>query len=466
MEAAVQATGTLAEMSPKRALEPGRSMLILLNPGKMSRYWLIGLANAAAGMGLRVVYLEIEQLRQAFTANSAGTTQEVNDFLIKHKVAVVMGYALNGVGDFPSDHGWPGAYRSFLEVRGIPHWFLWADHPQWVWQKGALVPSIQVAFRSGAQCHFLKSWAHAHELNRVLGWPNCVSLPMAADVTALKPAVGVEPKFDLVAVYGSNSTLGDWLLPFLEQSDPDVEQINDIVAQQCRTELSALWQSDAPEPLRPELEAWGNRAVEYKKADSSLALIRHLPKLTDEFPKSTWWLTALYPVYFKAAGILYKFRSWQRHFYLAYLSKYFRVGLFGGVWSHVNQPIGTSSTSQWVDFVQIPNVVAQGKVALDIVGGWDEEGLTAKTFELGACGAPMVHNPCVGLSAAFMPGKEMEVCATPLQARQSLQALLDNPQKRAAMGEACRARIVREHTWTHRISRMFELGGLPIDAFR
>jgi glycosyltransferase involved in cell wall biosynthesis len=78
----------------------------------------------------------------------------------------------------------------------------------------------------------------------------------------------------------------------------------------------------------------------------------------------------------------------------------------------------------------------------------------------------MIHNDCVGLAQAFDIGTEIEVFTTPRDARHAVQRLLDDPKRRAAMAEACRARFLREHTWAHRVQRMFELAQIPIDSFR
>jgi hypothetical protein len=451
-------------LMPIRPVEPGRSMLTVLNGGRMSRYWLTGIGNGAISLGLRHSFIEIDSLRDAVEKNASAAVAQFNQIIIKQKIGLVLNYALNAVTDLPTDREWPGAYRNFFEVRGIPQCLVWADHPQWFADKQGLGAGLQQAFRSGNQFHFLKSRAHAFELNRILGWPNCHELACGADPAVLKPATGVTPEFDIVAIYGgADVQLPQWLVPFLSQDDPSPQEMNLVVAEQVRAALKNLWQSDAPPALRPELEAWSERIIELKLANPALATIRHVGRLTEEFPMSMWWMTAMYPVYFKAATILFNFRTWQRHFYLAYLSKYFRVGLFGGNWSHVGS--ASQDSAQWVDFPQMPQVFARGKIALDIVGGWDEEGLTAKTFEIAACGMAMVHNDCVGLAEAFEAGKEIEVFSTPRQARQVVAELLDDPKRRAEMAEACRARFLRDHTWAHRVRRMFELAGMPIDAF-
>jgi len=174
-----------------------------------------------------------------------------------------------------------------------------------------------------------------------------------------------------------------------------------------------------------------------------------------------WWLLENYPIYFKVSGLLYQFRNWQRSFIPAYLAKYFKVAIFGGDWSSLN--VGGGG---WVEFADLPKALARGKVALNIVSGWDEEGLTAKTFEMAASGVPILHNDCVGLAECYNIGEEIESFERPKEAREKVQQLLDSPEKRRSMAGAVRARTERDHTWSPRVESMIKLAGLPIDAFR
>jgi hypothetical protein len=447
-------------------MEPDRSLLIIRNGGRMSRHWLTALGSAAGSLKIRSAFIEIDRVRQALKNDTNATVNELNNLIVQNKVGAVLNYAVNAAVDFPADKEWPGAYRNFFEVRGIPQFFFWADHPQWVAEKQALLPALQAVFRSGNQVHMVKSSAHAYELTRILGWPNCHELISAADPEVLKPVKGIEPEFDVVAIFGSDGLqLPEWLEPFLELDDPNPQDINEVVSVRVRDELTALWEASGPAEMRAQLAAWTERAIELKQANPALALIRHISRLGEEFPGATWWLTAMYPIYFQAANILCSFRNWQRHFYLAYLSKYFRVGLFGGKWSHVSNPADQALTGQWVDYEQIPTALARGKVALNIVGGWDEEGMTLKTFEIAACGTPMIHNNCVGLAEAFEPGREVMAFNTPREARLAVEYLLADAGARRQMGQAARGRLLRNHTWSDRLLRMFQLAKLPIEAF-
>ena len=420
-------------------------LLLLQNPGKMSRHWIAGLANGCRKIGVDAVTLELSNLNPAIKANAAEAMTQVNSILVEHRIRAVVGYATNTLTQLPFT-----GQRSYFEVRGIPQLFLWADHPQWVFDKSALQPDIQVAFRSGNTHHFLKSEAHAYELTRILGWPNTHELPLAADTDVLRPATGITPDFDVVAIFGGNHKLPAWTLPFLSQNDPDVREMDQVLAIELRKELAALWTKDAPPDLHAPLTAVGERLIALKLAAPTTATARHLPLIAAEFPNALWWLTLAHPTYFRMAEILWKFRSWQRSFIPAFLAKTFRVGCFGGDWSAV--PSVTSAG--WVDFEQMPSVFARGHVSLNVVTGFDEEGVTAKTFEIAAGGTAILNNACRGLDALYERDREILIFDTPAQARERVQAMLDSPSRRAEIGSAGRARTERDHTWGHRVTKM------------
>jgi spore maturation protein CgeB len=118
-----------------------------------------------------------------------------------------------------------------------------------------------------------------------------------------------------------------------------------------------------------------------------------------------------------------------------------------------------------VDFKDLPTQFARGKVALNVVSGWDEEGLTAKTFEIVACGVPLVHNECRGLSEIFEPGREVLTFQSPKQCRETIQALLDDEPRREQLAHAALWRMMSDHTWGQRIKQMFLQARLPIESF-
>src|SRR5262249_12947383 len=155
-----------------------------------------------------------------------------------------------------------------------------------------------------------------------------------------------------------------------------------------------------------------------------------------------WYLTMAYPVYMKATRILWRLREWERRFYLAYLSRFVRVGVFGADWSKLGLPRATveGATDHWVDFLKQSQVYARGRVALNITDGHDEEGVTMKPFEIAASGVPMLHYHAAGLERCFEPDEEVTIFSTPQEARQKLELLLDDPALRNRMANKARQR--------------------------
>jgi hypothetical protein len=85
---------------------------------------------------------------------------------------------------------------------------------------------------------------------------------------------------------------------------------------------------------------------------------------------------------------------------------------------------------------------------------------TCRPFELAACGAAIVSNPVAGMERWFEPGRELIVVENAEQALAAYRELLADPAKREEMGRRARARVLEEHTYTHRARRLLELVGL------
>jgi len=66
----------------------------------------------------------------------------------------------------------------------------------------------------------------------------------------------------------------------------------------------------------------------------------------------------------------------------------------------------------------------------------------------------MLHNEATGLADFFKLESEAFSFATPKQARQIVQRLLDDPAKRRSVGAAARARLEKDHSWDARLERL------------
>jgi Glycosyl transferases group 1 len=439
---------------------PNRKLLLLAMPGRFNRHWIFGMANCARRAGMDPVVIETDAITRMVRQDARMAIAQLN-LLVQQKIGAVVSYCHNGVIDLPTDC--EGSFRSFWEIRGIPHLAIWADHPQWAFNQQNLQADLQPAFRSGNLHHFLKNAAHAWEMRRMMGWPNCYELPMAVDPDQLTPATDIEPEFDLVAIYSDQApTLPDWCRPFLDQANPDPLEMIVIAGKRVSADLAALWESETPAELRKQLLKLGERLIEYRISDPLAASARHLPQLEAEFPIAFWWLAAHPRTWFKASQLLYAVRGWQRTFTLAYLARFMKVAVFGGGdWSH----LGIHSEPGWIQFADIPRTIARGRVAINIMPGHDEEGATPKTFELAASARPLVHGESRGIEDLFDAGTEIALFATPAEARHCVETLLSSPHQRSQMGQAARLAIESRHNWQNRLRTMFATVGIAPESF-
>jgi hypothetical protein len=445
--------------APISAGVPGK-LMVLLNPGRFTRHYLIDMATSAMQLGISVVLYELEQawaeLRQGRLADAAAFTRTLRE----QNVRAVISAGPNGFHEWPAAPVGDGRVAPLFEQLGIPHLLWWTDHPQWNNEKMALAPELQPLLRSPNLHHFLKSDIAAREIGDLLGWPHCHGLPVAEHPERLRPAEGVRPRYDVVCVIGSPPRPFPGLAEFARQDDPDAEAIAAVVCAGARTRLAALWNEKAPAEMRAALERFGVDWVEGKRRAPHGAAYRLFTSLEEEHSEACAYLRENPTLYFDALEALWFFGAWQRTFLVTYLSRYFSVGVFGRDWSSV----GAGGDAEWVDHERQPEVYAQGRVGLNVSQSGDEEGAAHKPFQMAACGVPIVHIRRRGIEELFEPNREIALFDTPGEAREVIADLLHSEPRRRAMAEAARARLVAEHTWHHRLPRMLELAGVDLST--
>ncbi|HET9597684.1 MAG TPA: glycosyltransferase [Anaeromyxobacteraceae bacterium] len=84
-----------------------------------------------------------------------------------------------------------------------------------------------------------------------------------------------------------------------------------------------------------------------------------------------------------------------------------------------------------------------------VKAGWSP---SVRLFEAGACATPVVSDPWQGLEAFFEPEKEILVSGSP---EETLRIVRELPEaERRRIGQAARARVLREHTAAHRAATL------------
>jgi len=82
---------------------------------------------------------------------------------------------------------------------------------------------------------------------------------------------------------------------------------------------------------------------------------------------------------------------------------------------------------------------------------------SARPFELAALGCCMVANPYLGIETWFEPGKEILIVHSAQEATERYRYLLTHDAARAAIGQAARARLLKEHTYRHRARELVSI---------
>jgi spore maturation protein CgeB len=416
---------------------------------------MLDMADAARKLGIETYTLELGPVWEARKRGESPDPGGMAQWVRERRIQAVLGYTYNGMLEWPAIVGTDGRVLPFFEQVGVRHLMWWTDHPHWAHDRAGLQPELQPMLRSANHFVFVKSELAASELREMLGWPNCFGLPVAENPERLKPVPNPNPEFDIVAIVGSPPALNPRLEPFLKDDDPDILAMADVLAPEIVRRIQDQWSADSPAALRNELCGLAAEWVRSRARAPLEGSFRLFGKIEAHFPRAAQWLRANPLKYFDAVEALWEFGRWQRTFYLRYLAKYFRVAVFGSNWSRVGIPGGG-----WVNHDDQPAVYSLGRVAINISQAGEEEGLAHKPFHMAACGVPMAHIERKGLSDCFVPGKEVAVFLTPRQARDTIGVLLADPARRERMAAAARERLCRDHTWQHRLRKMFESAAL------
>ncbi len=94
-----------------------------------------------------------------------------------------------------------------------------------------------------------------------------------------------------------------------------------------------------------------------------------------------------------------------------------------------------------------------GRCRAAVAPVWEGAGIKMKTLELMGAGLPVAGTTVAFEGIAVQHGVDGLVADDPSRLGAALAEVLDDPSRAAAVGHAAHARIVREHTWEHIISR-------------
>ncbi|MFN7021272.1 MAG: glycosyltransferase [Phycisphaerales bacterium] len=447
-------------------------LLILLNPGKQSRHYMLGLARSAARLQIPHACLEMHDLWAMRDAEAASrgvmaacvrVQFELSRLVRKHRITHVLGYAWNGALDFgllsrePGEGGEP-----VFAALGVRHVMLWTDHPDWFSQGAALRPEFARRLDHPLHTHILKSRAAAEEVAGVLGWRNTMAMPMAEGPDRFTTDSGREhsPVHDVVAIMGGVAALSPEVAPFLDHDHPDPREMDLAVlpAAMTRWRRWVAAQGLAEDEADPVARA-GEQLLKGKLAQPTRSYWSLSEGLSAGVAGGAiGWLKDDPQRWYGAVAVLRRLGDWRRSFYPAWLARRLDLGLYGccGAPAGIRQ---TRSSPGWVEYEDQAAVYRRGRVALNINAAHDEEGLSHKPFQIASSGVACVHHRSSGLEQCFEPGREVTTFGQADELLDAIRQLVSNPARAREMGKAMQERAMREHTWDQRLVRMLEAAG-------
>ncbi|TVQ77453.1 MAG: glycosyltransferase family 1 protein [Phycisphaeraceae bacterium] len=459
----------------QRAEPPsGVRLLVLLNPGRMSRHWLLGIARGAERMGILAGTLELgpiwQAVQQAGSQHSRVREQageHLKAFCLHERVTHVLSYTHNGVFDFGmSPDPATGQPAGLFASLGIEHILLWSDHPNWASDGIATTEPVRTLLNHPRHHHFVKSAVAAEEIRTVLGWANVRAMDMGEDMLMICPddhALALEPMHDATIIMGDAAPIPERLHPFLAEDDPDVSAmmramlagtlegcarvvepwgLDAAMAERCRGLCEAMCAARIGQPMTPFWELCNGLGSEHTE---TIAMVRADPQR---------WYTLMHA--------LHALTGWRRFFWPAWLGRRANLGVYGSPGSRMG--LADMDEGAWVQNKAMASVYARGACAININAAHDEAGMTHKPFQIASAGVAPVHHATPGLEDAFTPGEECIIWTNGPELLDAVRRLRADRALRRRMGERARERCIRDHTWEHRLSVMLEACARPAAA--
>ena len=89
----------------------------------------------------------------------------------------------------------------------------------------------------------------------------------------------------------------------------------------------------------------------------------------------------------------------------------------------------------------------------------------SRIFELASMGSCIVTNPYNGIEEWFEPNKEIIIVNDLKETLEIYSNLLDSSESRESLGQAARKRFLKEHTFEHRCSQLFNIISKSLSSY-
>lgn len=128
--------------------------------------------------------------------------------------------------------------------------------------------------------------------------------------------------------------------------------------------------------------------------------------------------------------------------------------------THLAMDFGRAEQLAAISPSELRNCIARSRIQVNVSRSAHATvyaSANTRLFELAAMEEAIVTNPLHGIEEWFRPGSELEVVDTAEEAISTYEDLLANPERRRALAVAARRKVLNEHTFRHRASRLLGL---------
>lgn len=145
----------------------------------------------------------------------------------------------------------------------------------------------------------------------------------------------------------------------------------------------------------------------------------------------------------------------------------FHVNIWGVGWNSAEAHASLNGagrrlirSSRFVQDERAASIYSAATIGLNIHNVQSRDaGLNARTFELLATGTFELTDAIPGMEGLLVPGREVVTYHSAQEARALSAYYLAHPQERARVASRGRARVLREHTYVHRMRQLLETVG-------
>ena len=139
----------------------------------------------------------------------------------------------------------------------------------------------------------------------------------------------------------------------------------------------------------------------------------------------------------------------------------FDLKLWGPAWPvWLNSPLRRCHTGVDVREGEKAKAFSAAKIVVNTMHYAEIEGVNVRTFEAAGCGAFQIADAKPALADLFIPDREIVTFASREELRDKVGYYLRHDAERSRIAGAGRLRAHGEHTYAHRINRIFESVGL------